>query len=197
MKYIKVYFDSRFTGLHKNSTLISIGFISEYGDTFYAEFVDYDTDQLSEWLRKNVLSNLILNPFMCSDFTREIVEDRMLHKFRICSTASMISHALADWCYAIIGDSLDELEMWGDCLSYDWVFLNDLFGQASQLPKSIHYIPFDLCTLFKVNGIDPAINRETFASINKKTAKKFNSLWDAKVIKVCVEKLLGKNNGAE
>jgi len=38
----KIFFDTEFTGLHQNTTLISIGLISECGKTFYAELTDYD-----------------------------------------------------------------------------------------------------------------------------------------------------------
>ncbi len=34
---MNIYFDTEFTGLHKNTTLISIGMIAENGRTFYAE----------------------------------------------------------------------------------------------------------------------------------------------------------------
>ena len=37
-KLTKIFFDCEFTGLHQRTTLISIGFITEHGDTFYAEF---------------------------------------------------------------------------------------------------------------------------------------------------------------
>ena len=42
---MKVWFDTEFTGLHKNTTLISIGLVTENGKTFYAEFTDYDESQ--------------------------------------------------------------------------------------------------------------------------------------------------------
>ena len=42
MKTTKVFFDMEFTGLHKNTTLISIGLVSECGKKYYAEFNDYD-----------------------------------------------------------------------------------------------------------------------------------------------------------
>ena len=32
---MKIFFDTEFTGLHKNTTLISIGLVSETGDEFY------------------------------------------------------------------------------------------------------------------------------------------------------------------
>ena len=41
-KITKIFLDTEFTGLHKNTTLISLGLVSECGKTFYAEFTDYD-----------------------------------------------------------------------------------------------------------------------------------------------------------
>lgn len=37
---MKIFFDTEFTGLHKDTTLISLGMISEDGRRFYAEFND-------------------------------------------------------------------------------------------------------------------------------------------------------------
>ena len=82
-----------------------------------------------------------------------------------------------------------KVEIWSDCLAYDWVLFNNLFGHAFNIPENVYYIPFDLCTLFKTKGIDPDINREEFAGMTE-GAEKHNALWDAKVIKACVEKLL-------
>lgn len=39
---MNIFFDTEFTGLHKNTTLISIGCVDENGRTFYAELTDYD-----------------------------------------------------------------------------------------------------------------------------------------------------------
>ena len=35
------FFDTEFTGLRKDTTLISIGIVSDTGDRFYAELTDY------------------------------------------------------------------------------------------------------------------------------------------------------------
>ena len=43
---MKIFFDTEFTGLHKNTTLISIGMIAEDGKTFYAEFTDYNENNV-------------------------------------------------------------------------------------------------------------------------------------------------------
>ena len=58
MNKTKIFFDTEFTGLHQNTTLISIGAISDLNDTFYAEFADFDCNQVDEWIRDNVISKL-------------------------------------------------------------------------------------------------------------------------------------------
>jgi hypothetical protein len=178
MKREKIFFDTEFTGLHKNTTLISIGLISENGKQFYAEFNDYDSNQVDEWLKKNVISNLILNKEDVGRFGDENV-------WLVKGNKSDIAYNLKEWI-----NQFDQIEMWSDCLSYDWVLFNDIFGNAFDLPKKIYYIPFDICTLFNIKGIDPDISREKFCEIKEESLlKKHNSLWDAKIIKKCFEML--------
>lgn len=55
----KIFLDSEFTGFSKDSTLISIGLVTEDNIGFYAEFTDYDKMQIDDWLQTNVLNNLI------------------------------------------------------------------------------------------------------------------------------------------
>ena len=43
---MKIFFDTEFTGLHKNTTLVSIGMVAENGHTFYAELNDYNHNQI-------------------------------------------------------------------------------------------------------------------------------------------------------
>lgn len=52
MSKTKIFFDTEFTGLHQNTTLISIGLIAENGQTFYAELTDYDKSQIDGWIQK-------------------------------------------------------------------------------------------------------------------------------------------------
>lgn len=55
----KVFFDTEFTGLHQNTTLISIGLISDCGKSFYAELNEFDIAQLNDWLNENDNSNKV------------------------------------------------------------------------------------------------------------------------------------------
>lgn len=157
---MRIFFDTEFTGLHKNTTLMSIGLVADDGREFYAELDDYDQSQVNEWIKLNVLDN----------FTNQGSINQ-----------TMLKGELIDWL-----EPYDKVEMWSDCLAYDWVLFNDIFGGAFDLPSKIYYIPFDLCTLFKIKGIDPDVNREEFAGIE---GKKHNALHDAKVIKACYDKV--------
>ena len=54
---IKVFLDTEFTGLHKNTTLISLGITSEFGDSLYVEFTDYNRDSIEndKWIQYKVI----------------------------------------------------------------------------------------------------------------------------------------------
>ena len=56
-----LFFDTEFTGLRKDTTLISLGIVADNGKKFYAEFTDYDESQCDEWIKKNVIDNLHLD----------------------------------------------------------------------------------------------------------------------------------------
>jgi hypothetical protein len=172
---MKVFFDTEFTGLHQKTTLISIGLVAEDGQTFYAELTDYDQSQVDDWLKENVISKLILpnegNGVGVEGFVGDTV---------------FIEKHLKSWI-----TQFDSVEMWSDCLSYDWVLFCQIFGHAFNIPKNVYYIPFDICTLFKAAGIDPDTSREKYGCREHYAEMpKHNALWDARVIKMCYERLM-------
>ena len=174
----KLFFDTEFTGLHQKTTLISLGIVSDDDRIFYAEFNDYDRTQVDNWLQKNVINNLTLKPN-----SSRITKSGNVY---INGTTIKIRRSLLDWI-----SKLDKIVMWSDCLSYDWVLINDLFGTALDIPKNISYIPLDICTMFALKGIDPDINREEFVKeLITEEPRKHNALWDAYIIKMCHTKLM-------
>ncbi|KAG3044581.1 hypothetical protein PC121_g21817 [Phytophthora cactorum] len=174
---MKVFFDTEFTGLHQNTTLISIGLIAENGRTFYAEFNDYDKSQVNNWILANVINNLIIHPDRKNYY--RVTDNEEIH----LGNSAHITDKLEEWLY-----KLGEVEIWSDCLHYDWMLFVNLWGNAFSIPSNVYYIPFDICTLMKVKGVDPDVNREEFAGIE---GAKHNALHDAKVIKACYDKLMG------
>ena len=171
----KIFFDTEFTGLHKDTTLISIAMVSECGKEFYAELDDYNMSQVDEWIQKNVIDNLWIwqHEYDIPEFSNYYIGDK-----------ETIAKELTEWL-----SQFDSVEMWSDCLSYDWVLFCDLFGHAFNIPDDVYYIPFDICTVFKIQGVDPDISREEFTNMTK-GANKHNALWDAMVIKECYNKLV-------
>ena len=191
---MKLFFDTEFTGLHKNTTLISIGIISDDNKTFYAEFNDYDESQVDKWIQENVIDNLVMKPpkpneeeyYLAWRSEDNPIGNNLYNGFSVQLRGDIktIANELELWL-----SQFDEVEIWSDCLSYDWVLFNDIFGHAFNIPKNVYYIPFDICTLFKMKNIDPDISREEFINYSVK-GKKHNSLYDAKVIKSCFNKLI-------
>lgn len=205
----KVFFDTEFTGLHQGTTLISIGLIAESGEAFYAELTDYDQSQINDWLEQNVISSLQLgrspqNRLLGGSFispsraeNHEVIAP-MSSYCHIRGTKEVVAAFMAQWLEQFTSRAVDAaVQMWSDCLAYDWVLFNGLLADYSsgypQLPPGIHYIPMDICTLLQAKGIDPDISRESFA-FGDNAYKDFgqmrhNALWDARVIKACYEKL--------
>jgi len=184
----KIFFDCEFTGLHQKTTLISIGFISDCGKEFYAEFDDFDKGKCNTWIKNNVLSEL---QFYKGHHQYEM-ETGDHSSYECIGGSKFIKGKLEKWL-----EEFGKVEIWSDCLSYDWVLFNDLMADYSngypELPKNVYYIPFDICTLFKIKEIDPDISREEFSGLTE-GSNKHNALWDAKVIKRCYEKLMGVEN---
>lgn len=194
----KLFFDTEFTGLRQDTSLISIGIISECGKTFYAELTDYHRWQLDEWINMNVISNLRFSAplegedeyyIMSKHFDNSIGNDiKDSYSLELRCDSLKLKEELSQWL-----SQFKEVELWSDCLAYDWVLFCDIFGDGFDLPKNAFYIPFDISTLLLVKGIDPDINRETYAFgtfLKEMKDQKHNALWDATVIKACYLKAI-------
>lgn len=182
---MNVFFDTEFTGLYQNTSLISIGCVSENGHTFYATLKDFSYEGVDKWIKDNVLSNLKYSEddqdFGVIDIT-DVKGQRSQRYYDI--TTPKCKDLLLEWLQGLGND----IVMWSDCLAYDWVLFCELFGGARDVPSFINYIPRDICTLFEVKGIDPDIDRVVFSDIKE---IKHNALADAILIKKCYEKLIG------
>ncbi len=182
-----LYFDTEFTGLHKNTTLISIGIVSKQGHIFYAELTDYDTNQVTEWISNNVLKHQILNQ-QAEVHTQQLT--------LVKGTRTSVSTSLKKWL-----EQFEQIEFLGDVYMYDWILFCELFGGALQLPSNISYIPIDFASLLWLKGIDPKISREQLVNEGKLASNlaslpfklsKHNALYDAILLKVCFDSFMEK-----
>lgn len=178
----KLFLDTEFTGLRKDTTIISIGIVSDCGKSFYAEFSDYDKSQIDEWLEANVINNLLFN-------NTDIFFDEKINHIDVKGNKEDVSYYLKKWI-----SNFEKVEFWSDCLAYDWVLFRNLLGDGYGCELSnMDYIPYDICTLFKMAGVDPDISREIYANVTMLdftlNERKHNALSDARLIRMCHNKL--------
>lgn len=183
-----IFFDTEFSGLHKNTTLISLGMITDEGDSFYAEFTDYDKSQIDGWIQENVIDKLIMNDIQLK--SDEIFYDKDIwNNVKIKGTKFQIKKQLIEW----LG-RFDEIQLISDVCHYDMALFIDIFGTAFDLPSNIsptcHDINQDIAAYHQISERDAFdINREDFAycGYTPDEKEKHNALWDAKVIQLCYD----------
>ena len=183
-KIMKIFFDTEFTGLHKNTTLISIGLIDENNRTFYAEFSDYDESQCDEWIHENVIKHLKWSKEGSIENFGNY--DDMNH-IEMYGDKNYIKMQLEQWL-----SQYDEVELVSDCCHYDMVLFIDIFGGAFDIPKQVnpacHDINQDIATYYKISEREAfEVSREDILSSNNfivdEEIMKHNALFDAQVIK--------------
>ena len=122
-----LFYDFEMTGLHKNTTPISIGIVSEDGKKFYAEFADYDRNQCNDWILENVIAHMRFREPMFEEYAQDFVRinnigkgeayipyDRPKSHYIITSDKNI----LYEKTYSVFHAKIDEkgnAEVFGDC----------------------------------------------------------------------------------
>lgn len=150
----QLFFDFEMTGLHKDTTPISLGISSDTGKTFYAEFDDFDKNQVDEWIAENVIGNckfigMIVEPFY------DVAE----HSVVIYGNKEAVRAALLEWLgnnfanqQTIDGEVTSEIQFIGDCCAYDWLLMTDLIAEYQEEPLIKDLLLLDM------NGLSPEMN---------------------------------------
>lgn len=175
---MNIFFDTEFTGLHKDTTLISIGLVDENGNTFYAELSDYDRNQVNDWIQDNVLAYMKFP----DDPSRGIYGSKNNDNIEMYGTRDEVAKTLRGWL-----DRYDEVQLVSDVCHYDMVLFIDLFGSAFDLPKcvnaSCHDINQDIAVHYNVTEAEAFdMSREGMLQMLPE-GDKHNALYDAKVIR--------------
>lgn len=205
-KPLKIYFDTEFTGLHQNTTLISIGLVTEFNEIFYAEFTDYDLNQLTQWHKDNILNNLCMASSMStiltpSSYGTEIISGNKQH----------ISKSFVEWLTMLRRQHSNyyHFQFISDVCHYDFMLLIDLLvDDALKLPDYIspycHDINQDIAKYFNTTdynafditreGIVETLfpNNKVFQNLSK--TMKHNALWDAHIIRAIDQLLNDQKN---
>jgi len=203
MRELKVFFDTEFTGLHKDTTLISIGLVSEHSDIFYGEVTDYDKSQVTDWIKENVIVNLSYTKYGCCfsfnthEYLRyidDIVEYNEEYKNNEPTTIAVLRRELEKWFKSLLSKyEYDSIQLISDVCHYDMTLFIDIFGGAFDLPKYInpccHDINQDIAYYYNIpEGEAFDKNREEIAEDLygdiKDKDQKHNAIYDALIIKL-------------
>lgn len=183
---MKIFFDTEFTGLHKNTTLISLGCVDEDGRTFYAELSDYDQTQCDEWIKKNVIENLISkDPYVAHPACASIGDDGSMN---VWGNKECVKEYLNQWL-----SIYDDVQLVSDVCHYDMVLFIDLFGGAFDLPSQInpacHDINQDIARYYDISEKEAFDKSREGILDTRIEGDKHNSLYDAKVIRAIYKQL--------
>lgn len=186
---MNLYFDTEFTGLHAETTLVSIGIVAENGKKFYAEFSDYDENQCNDWIKENVLKHTVLggNDMLA----KRLGEDN--ETTVVLGDKADIRYELGEWL-----KQFDNVQFISDVCHYDMVLLIDIFGGAFDLPKNVSAVCHDINQdIARHYGIS---EREAFDKSREEIVSelcgefiagdKHNALYDAEVIKAIYKEVV-------
>lgn len=184
---MKIYFDTEFTGLTKNTDLVSIGLIAENGSTFYGELTDFNIAKCDQWVKDNVVGKLkYYNKY-------DYYYKENNHSVEILDSKHRVGIHLNLW----LNTFLEEIQFVSDVAHYDFVLLIDLLTQgksALDLPEYIAPTVYDINQLM-AQKLDISmhqafdLNREEIlvqmhrSGFSDLPIEKHNALWDAFVIK--------------
>lgn len=213
---MNLFFDTEFTGLHKDTTLISLGIVSEDGRKFYTEFMDYDISQVTDWIAENVIVNLFLDKIYYDTTETKIIQ-LMKDGFHVSANAVGIGkpqyqyYVEREGTYFVYGkfnyvkrhlhfwlSQFDSVQFVSDVCHYDFVLLIDLFGTAFDLPENVSPVCHDISQdIARHYGIS---EREAFDKSREEIVselcgyeirgRKHNALYDAEVIKAIYEEIV-------
>lgn len=198
---MKLYFDTEFTGLHKNTTLISIGLVAEDNRYFYAEMTDYNRTQVDEWIQENVISKLkFKTPQKGEVHHKTGVKNKISpmgistswgYSIEMQGNQTMVREELTRWL-----QQFDTVEWVGDCCHFDFVLLLDLLADhVFEIPSHVSPTCYDINQALMVYydcDSQTAFNfsREQlceYIGANIPTEDKHNALYDAYVIQAIYE----------
>jgi len=196
MEFTPIFFDSEFTGLTKDASLLSIGFVtldSRYH--FYVEFPWPLQWGPNEWMQNNVVANFSFRKetyqlqgidgghTMPPEPTDESIIEAGIFKswFRpfFLHWLEMVNNT------PFIFPDQRQFLFISDCAAWDWILFTDLITQgksALDLPDQIHPAVYDINTdLHRIFGNGFEQDRAELVGMKKIT--KHNALEDAKVIR--------------
>lgn len=189
---MNLYFDMEFTGLKKDTTIISLGIVDQNGRSIYLEYTDYNKSDVDDWIKENVIKNTI--------FLKDDIKEIEPHVTENGTDAVVIGNTeynrqvLKYW--LSLYDN-EDIQFVSDVCHYDMVLLIDtLYGHGLNIPSNVsidcHNINQDIAAYKKISLKEAAdVVRESLVTkeIEGMKVQKHNALFDALVIRLIYNKI--------
>lgn len=189
---MNLFFDTEFTGLKKNTNLISIGIVAENGKRFYAENCRIITSisHMDKWIEENVIKNTAIGGN--KDIEKSLLYDPNTTVILYSDIRTGLEKYLSQF---------DKVQFVSDVCHYDFVLLIDIFGDAFDLPSNVSPVCYDInqdiARWYKISqaqAFDKSREDIMVDLYGKNIIKgyKHNALYDAEVIKAIYDFIVAK-----
>lgn len=187
---MNLYFDMEFTGLKKDTTIISLGIVDQNGRNIYLEYTDYNEADVDDWIRENVINNTLF-------LKNGDKEPKLIVKGKSTTALGDIEYnrkVLKDWLSLY---NKEDIQFVSDVCHYDMVLLIDaLYGHGLKIPRNVsidcYNINQDIAAYKRISVKEAAdVVRESIVAreIEGIEIQKHNSLFDAQVIRLIYNKI--------
>jgi len=164
---MKYFFDTEFIEWAGGIDLVSIGIVSENGDTFYAESTNFDERNADQWVKDNVLAKLRWwgNEMSSKGYCNLAQHTGAKGEWNaeVFATEKLIGEAILRWiddCEKRANQTpgskhlSHELEFFAYYGAYDWVLFARIFGRLIDKPEKFPMWVRDLKQMMWERGLD-------------------------------------------
>ena len=175
-----VFLDTEFTGEHAYTTPVSFGLVTLDEKELYVTLNDYDKDQVTDWLKENVLSKI--NP-------KESVSKKEAY---LKISSFLKNYSQGEKISLVSAGKMTDIILLFEMYHHQENLEAKYYHYSKYLPDYLnHKEHIDLDTMFYLADIKQAANadRESYAGLDIEK-KKHNALYDAKIVRACYLKLI-------
>ena len=170
---MKYFFDTEFIEWSGGIDIVSLGIVSENGDTFYAESTNFDERNADQWVKDNVLSKLRWwgNEQSSKGYCNVSAHQPKHNQWamEVFGPNTLIAKSVLDWiesCELTMDMKPGSRHITADPVfysyygAYDWVIFARLFGRLIDKPDSFPMWVRDLKQMMWERGLDTDWKRQ-------------------------------------
>ena len=185
---MRFFLDTEFIESAVGIELVSIGIVSERGDTFYAESTNFDERNADQWVKDNVLSKLTWWGNENSDKSYHngstLRNANNTLKSEFFGPDVFIRDGILRWMSDIAGTRNLDPQFYAYFADYDWVIFCRLFGRMINLPKGFPHFCMDLKQMMEERGLDTEWKRQQCPDPEGEHNALVDAQWNKKLFNV-------------